>query len=39
MLHRMCQEPTKHEFNILYNDMIETNNTIKEWLKVGSKDN
>jgi hypothetical protein len=39
MLHKMCQEPTKHEFNTLYDDMIKMNNMIKEWLKVGPKEN
>jgi hypothetical protein len=37
-LHRICANPSKHEFDILYDDLVETNDAIKAWLEVEPKE-
>ena len=32
MLHKMCDESSKQDFDILYEDLIELDDEIKEWL-------
>ena len=39
MLHKICTNPSKHEFDILYENLMETNNVIKAWLEVEPKKN
>ena len=38
MLHKICTNPSKHEFDILYENLMETNNVIKAWLEVEPKE-
>jgi len=37
MLHKMCKNPFKQEFDILYEDLVETDDAIKIWLEVEPK--
>jgi hypothetical protein len=37
MLYKMCTNPSKHEFDILYEDLVETNDAIRAWLEVEPK--
>lgn len=39
MLHKICTNPSKHEFDILYENLMETDDVIKAWLKVELKKN
>ena len=34
----MCDKPSKHEFDKLYEDLIELDDDIKEWLEVEPKE-
>jgi hypothetical protein len=38
MLHRIFTNPSKQEFDILYEDLVETDDTIRAWLKVEPKE-
>jgi len=38
MLHRICTNPSKQKFDILYEDLMETDDTIRAWLKVEPKE-
>jgi hypothetical protein len=29
MLHRMCVNPSKHKFDILYEELVDTNDAIR----------
>ena len=37
ILNKICTNPSKQEFDILYKLLIETNDAIKAWLKVKLK--
>jgi len=39
MLHKMCTNPSKQEFDILYENLVEIHEVIKAWLKVELKKN
>ena len=39
MLHKMCTNPSKQEFNILYENLMEIDDVIKAWLEVELKKN
>lgn len=39
MLHKMCTNPSKQEFNILYENLVEIDDVIKAWLEVELKKN
>jgi len=39
MLHKMCINPSKQDFDILYEELIEIDDAIKVWLEVEPKKN
>jgi len=38
ILYRMCTNPSKQEFDILYEVLVETNDAIRAWLKAEPKE-
>jgi len=39
MLHKMCTNPSKQEFDNLYENLVEIDDVIKAWLEVEPKKN
>jgi len=37
MLYRMCVNPSKYKFDILYEELVDTNDAIRAWLDVETK--
>ena len=37
MLYRICTNPSKQEFDILYEDLMENDDAIRAWLKIEPK--
>jgi hypothetical protein len=38
MLYRMCVNPSKHEFDILYEELMDTYDAIRAWLDAEPKE-